>query len=180
MVKMSAGRNINSQNKEWNTPHKYVVAISDFFDGEIDLDPCSNRYSLIDAKKRYILPQDGLLESWDYDKIYVNPPYGSDKTRKTSIKCWLRKCSEAHENHQSEVLALVPVATNTGHWKKYIFNKAKAICFLYDTRLKFLINGQEGGKGAPMACCMVYWGNNFLKFKNIFSKFGFCVDIVIS
>jgi hypothetical protein len=28
-----------------------------------------------------------------------------------------------------------------------------------------------------MACCMVYWGNNFEKFQSIFLKFGAVVDI---
>ena len=53
----------------------------------------------------------------------------------------------------------MPVATNTGHWKKHVFTNATGICFLYDTRLKFLVNGEDGGKGAPMSCAMIYWGH---------------------
>ena len=75
------------------------------------------------------------------------------------------------------MLALVPVATNTGHWKNYVFGQAAAVCFLYDTRLKFLVNGQNGGKGAPMSCAMVYWGENFDRFFYVFSKFGAVVDL---
>jgi hypothetical protein len=63
------------------------------------------------------------------------------------------------------------VATNTSHWKEYVW-KSSAICFLNDTRLKFLENGREGGKGAPMACCMVYWGKTPLIFQNIFANHG--------
>jgi hypothetical protein len=75
------------------------------------------------------------------------------------------------------VLALVPVATNTGHWKKYVFGQADAICFLYDTRLKFMVNGRNGGKGAPMSCAMIYWGDNVERFTAVFSRFGAVVDI---
>ena len=75
------------------------------------------------------------------------------------------------------MLALVPVATNTGHWKHYVFGKATAICFLYDTRLKFLVNGQNGGKGAPMSCAMIYWGREFDRFSSVFTKFGAVVDL---
>jgi hypothetical protein len=64
------------------------------------------------------------------------------------------------------------VATNTGHWKKYVFGKARSICFLADTRLKFLVNGENGGKGAPMSCAMIYWGNDHERFIRIFKKFG--------
>ena len=73
-------------------------------------------------------------------------------------------------------MALIPVATNTAHWKYYVFGEAASICFLYDTRLKFIINGDDDNKGAPMACCMVYWGDSILKFQSIFLKFGAVVN----
>jgi hypothetical protein len=170
---MSAGRNINSQSQDWGTPANYVQAVKEFFAGVIDLDPCSNQWSIVKANREYRLPEhDGLKENWNYERIYVNPPYGLDRKRGTGIKNWLYRCALAHKTYGSEVLALVPVATNTGHWKKYVFGKAHSICFLYDTRLKFLVNGENGGKGAPMSCAMVYWGTDHARFASIFAKFG--------
>lgn len=175
---MTAGRNINSQSLEWGTPEVYINAVKDFFGGEIALDPCSNEYSLVNAKEEYLFPKnDGLKDSWDYPTIYVNPPYGINKTHGTSIKHWLVRCVEAHETYNSEVLALVPVATNTGHWKKSVFGRATAICFLYDTRLRFLENGKDTGKGAPMSCAMIYWGNKYENFYKVFIDYGAVVDI---
>jgi hypothetical protein len=175
---MSAGRTINSKSKDWGTPLKYVKAVKDFFGGEIDLDPCSNNYSIVKAKTEYILPKtDGLKDSWNYKTIYVNPPYGINKSNKTSIKNWLYKCAKANEDYGSQVVALVPVATNTAHWKHYVWTKATAVCFLYDTRLKFLINGKDEGKGAPMSCSMIYWGNEYQKFYSIFKEFGSVIDL---
>ena len=175
---MSAGRKINTLSQEWGTPEKYVNAVRDFFRGHIDLDPCSNEYSIVHARTEYQLPKnDGLRESWNFPTIYINPPYGLDKEHSTSIKDWLCRCAMAHRQFKSEVLALVPVATNTGHWKRYVFGKATAVCFLYDTRLRFLVNGQNGGKGAPMSCAMIYWGQDFDRFYSVFSRFGAVVDI---
>lgn len=174
---MSAGRSVITQSQSWGTPIKYVRAVKNFFGGSISLDPCSNEFSIVKAETEFILPQDGLKESWNFPTIYVNPPYGSDKERKTTIKNWLAKCALANEKYDSEVLALVPVATNTGHWKQSVFGRAKAICFLYDTRLKFLENGLDVGKGAPMSCSIIYWGNNYEKFFNTFIEFGAVVDI---
>jgi len=175
---MTAGRNINSKSKDWCTPKKYIEAVKEAFNGKIKLDPCSNKYSIVNADVEYLLPEkDGLKESWDFKTIYVNPPYGIDKERKTSIKNWLEKCAQAHEKHGSEVIALIPVATNTGHWKRSIYGKARAICFLFDTRLKFLENGKDSGKGAPMSCAMIYWGNNYRRFYDIFIKHGAVIDI---
>lgn len=175
---MTAGRKINTQSQDWGTPENYVNAVREFFGGHIDLDPCSNKYSIVHARREYQFPtHDGLRESWNFPTIYVNPPYGIDKEHGRSIKHWLARCAMAHKQFKSEVLALVPVATNTGHWKNYVFSKATAVCFLYDTRLKFLVNGRNGGKGAPMSCAMIYWGENFDRVFSIFTKFGAVVDL---
>lgn len=175
---MSAGRRVNTLSQEWCTPAKYVSAVRKFFGGEIELDPCSNQNSIVHANLEYSLPlHDGLKEEWIHRKIYVNPPYGSDKNRGTTIKNWLAKCCLTNQKYGSDIIALIPVATNTGHWKQSVFGKASAICFLYDTRLKFLINGSEEHKGAPMACCFVYWGKNVKNFANIFMEYGAVVDI---
>ena len=48
---------------------------------------------------------------------------------------------------------------------------------MYETRLKFLENGEKEGKGAPMSCAMVYWGKSYERFFNIFLQFGAIVDL---
>jgi len=175
---MTAGRTVTSLSQDWCTPHKYVQAVRDCFGGQVDLDPCSNRHSIVRAKVSYALPdQDGLRESWDFPTIYVNPPYGADREHGLTIKDWLRSCAAAHERNRSEVLALVPVATNTGHWKHYVWGNATGVAFLYDTRLKFLVDGRDGGKGAPMSCAMIYWGDRYQRFSDVFTEFGAVVDL---
>ena len=102
---MSAGRKVITDNKDWGTPSKYVEAVKAFFDGQIDLDPCSNDWSIVNAKVEYRLPNhDGLKESWSYKKIFVNPPYGKDQQRGTGIKSWIHRCELAHKTYGSEVL----------------------------------------------------------------------------
>jgi len=177
VIIISAGRQINTLTQSWCTPTKYVDAINKFFNNNIDLDPCSNLDSIIEAKVKYILPTDGLSQNWNYHNIYINPPYGRDVERKTTIKDWLKKIYNTYYEYNSDILALIPVATNTSHWKKYVFGKAMGICFLYDTRLKFRINGNEDNKGSPMACCMVYWGKDFERFKDVFEEFGWVVRV---
>lgn len=170
---MTAGRQSISKTKDWCTPPKYVKTIKEMFCGQIELDPCSNKTSIVDAEVEFILPdKDGLAERWGYKTIFVNPPYGSDPQRGTTIKNWFAKMAEANEKYGSEVIALVPVATNTAHWKNYVYPKAAAICFLYDTRVKFFIDGKEDTKGAPMSCCIIYYGNRAEKFQELFSVHG--------
>jgi len=147
------------------------------FGGVIDFDPCSNRDSIVAARTEIRLPQNGLDVSWNHPTIYVNPPYGADRLRHTTIRHWLEKCAAAHNDFGSEVIALIPVATNTLHWKKFVFGQAASLCFLADTRLKFLINGSTDNKGAPMACCLVYWGSRVSRFRELFKIFGATVDV---
>ena len=174
---MTAGRTVNSRNQNWCTPQKYVDAATNVL-GEIALDPCSNEWSIVGAKVEYALPDDdGLSATWDYPTIYVNPPYGADRQRGTTIKHWLAKCALAHQKYRSEVVALVPVATNTRHWKEHIWGVASSVCFLYDTRLRFLVEGKDEGKGAPMACAVVYWGSDDGLFSETFSNFGAVINI---
>jgi DNA N-6-adenine-methyltransferase (Dam) len=177
--RMTAGRhNSWSLSQDWCTPPNYVKAIREFFSGTIELDPCSNRHSIVSAKVEYRLPGiDGLQAEWDYATVFVNPPYGADRERGTTIRDWLRKCAESHSKYGAEVLALVPVAANTRHWKLYVWGAATAVAFLYDTRLQFLVDGRDGGKGAPMACAMVYWGKQYERFEKIFLRFGAPVNV---
>ena len=175
---MTAGRESISKQKNWCTPEPLVSMIHSFFNNKLELDPCSGQYSIIKSKVKYKLPtKDGLSLDWNFKSIFVNPPYGNDKDRKTTIKDWFSKCHYSHIKCNSEVIALVPVATNTSHWKEYVYGEAMSICFLYDTRLKFNINGKKDTKGAPMSCCFIYWGNNFFKFDKIFSSAGAVVNI---
>lgn len=170
---MTAGRKINTMTQNWCTPHKYVNAIKRFWNGRIGLDPCSNEHSIVGADTEFRLPYvDGLEAEWNYDTIFVNPPYGRDTERGTTIKDWFRKANDANKNNGSEVIMLVPVATNSSHWKEYVFGKADCICFLYDTRLRFMLDGEEYTKGAPMACCLIYYGKDSERFKRVFSEFG--------
>jgi len=172
---MSAGRKNNTKKKDWNTPPKYIVPIKKFFGGEIDLDPCSNEFSLVAAKENFIYPQnDGLKDSWDGYRIFINPPYGRDGGK--SLFHWFEKGLAEHQKGK-EMIFLVPVATNTKHFKQIIFKHFAAICFLSDTRLKFYNEGLEDKKGAPMACCLCYLGYRVEEFKEAFREFGkvFCI-----
>lgn len=174
---MTAGRKSVSATKDWCTPPAIVRSVRSVFGGAIALDPCSNEHSLVQADKEYHLPDhDGLRESWDFPTIYVNPPYGSDRRRGTRIAHWFARMAEA-ARAGSQVIALVPVAPNTRHWKDCVFPVASAICFLYEPRLRFYINGVEDPKGAPMACSVIYYGPDSQAFGHEFRSHGAVVPL---
>lgn len=174
---MTAGRQAVSLTKHWCTPPSILDSVRETFGGDIGLDPCSNEHSLVNAQVEYRLPvRDGLKEPWDMPTIYVNPPYGSDSERGTRIIHWFQRMVEA-ARQGSEVIALVPVAPNTRHWKELVFPVAQAICFLSAPRLKFYIEGQEDPKGAPMSCAVIYYGPRPSEFARSFSRHGAVVSL---
>lgn len=174
---MTAGRKSISETKDWCTPPGIVRSVKEVFGGKIGLDPCSNEWSLVNAEVEFRLPEkDGLRERWEAESIYVNPPYGSDRERGTRIIDWFRKIGEAVDRG-AEVIALVPVATNTRHWKEFVYPKAQAICFLSAPRLRFFMNGEEDPKGAPMSCAVIYYGTDWAKFADSFKTHGAVVPL---
>ena len=94
--RMTAGRKNTDTKQDWSTPENYVKSIRAVLGGRIDLDPCSNEFSVVNAKTEYRLPKNGLMESWDFSTIYVNPPYGADREAGTTIRHWLGACADAH------------------------------------------------------------------------------------
>jgi hypothetical protein len=174
---MTAGRQSVTEAKDWCTPPTLVEAVKRVFRGEIDLDPCSNPHSVVQARVSYSLPEhDGLSESWDFERIYVNPPYGSDKERGTRILDWFVRIGDAVAAG-SEVIALVPVATNTRHWKNFVYPAATAICFLFEPRVKFYISGRQDNKGAPMSCAVIYYGRDLDAFAEAFRTYGAVIPL---
>jgi hypothetical protein len=152
---------LKNSSVDYNTPPEIAALIQKFFNNALGLDPCSNKDSYINALKKIMPPIDGLNIEWN-TTVFCNPPYGR------GIGKWLKKCSE----NNYETLALIPVATNTSHWRKYIFEIKANVCFLYEPRVKFWLYGNKIEKGAPMACCIVYWGQNLEKFIKHFSEIG--------
>jgi hypothetical protein len=158
----------------WNTPQWIVDVVREQF-GEIDLDPCSNEHSLVAARHNIILPIDGLKAPW-MGKVFCNPPYGRDKVRKTSILDWCRKAHmERLRGHASEVLLLIPAATETKHWQDIIWPGAASICFLR-SRVKFLLDGKERA-GSTVGNAVVYFGLDRERFKEVWSKHGYVIDL---
>lgn len=70
-----------AESVHWGTPGKIITPVKSFFGGKIDLDPCSNDGSIVQAVVEYKLPHiDGLKAPWAVNgprtSTYVNPPFG--------------------------------------------------------------------------------------------------------
>lgn len=146
----------SSNKQDWCTPKNIVDLIHGF--KPIQLDPCSNSSSIVNAKEIYSLEdyQDGLILPWK-SLSFINCPY--DK----SIAMWLSKAEFEYNTNAVESITLIPARTDT----KWFHNYCNTICFIKG-RLKFL-----GAKSsAPFPSMLVYFGNDVAYFHNYFQYIG--------
>lgn len=95
------------------TPDYVLDPVRDALNGIIGLDPCTEPDNPCGALRFYTAEDDGLVQPWDDDSIYVNPPYARAR------EPWVEKCIEAGVG--SRVVLLIPAATDTR-----IFQRAMA------------------------------------------------------
>jgi len=132
---------LSSEKMDWETPQ-------DFFD-ELDkefnftLDPCATKKTA-KCKKFYTKEDDGLSKSWYRERVFCNPPYGSE------IKKWVEKCSK----EKAKVVMLIPARTDTKYFHEYIYNKPNTEIRFIKGRLKFGGN-QKGSGSAPFPSMLV-------------------------
>lgn len=140
---------LKSERQDWNTPENVLEVVRAFAGGRINLDPCSNSQSVVDAEVEYRIDrgEDGLTLSWretDYGVVFVNPPYGRD------IKSWIQRCAIVGNSGEMDVVALVPARVDT-QWFDICW-RANLICFI-SGRLTF----RGAIHPAPFPSALVLW-----------------------
>ena len=118
------------------------------------LDPCST-HANAKCPKHYTIAENGLAQSWQGERVFMNPPYGR------VIGDWMKKAYEESKG-SALVVCLVPARTDTAWWHDYA---AKGEIHFVRGRLKF--GGQKNSAPFPSAVitfrpqntiCAAEWG----------------------
>lgn len=72
----------SSKSNEWETPQEVFDALNEEF--HFTLDPASTDTNA-KCRKHYTMKEDGLSKDWKGERVFLNPPYG------TEIKKWVKK-----------------------------------------------------------------------------------------
>jgi len=112
-----------SNTPEWATPQAFFDKLNLEFN--FTLDPCATKENA-KCKKFYTKEDNGLVQSWDNENVFCNPPYGR------VLKDWVKKASEVRGG---VVVMLIPARTDTKYFHEYIYGKSE-IRFIKG-RLKF-------------------------------------------
>ena len=126
---------------EWATPYDLFNELDTEF--HFTLDPCATAENAKCAKF-YTIEDDGLAQSWKGERVFMNPPYGTDAGN------WIAKAY--FESQYAEVIvALLPVRTDTKWFHDFVYHKAE-IRFIKG-RVKFI--GPNGQGGSPTFPSMI-------------------------
>ncbi|MEO0843548.1 MAG: DNA N-6-adenine-methyltransferase, partial [Cyanobacteria bacterium J06643_5] len=146
---------------EWYTPPNISELVIQVL-GEITLDPCADEGKHIPAAMHYTTSDDGLIKEWN-GRVFMNPPYSQPSV-------WIKKLQAEFESGRvTEAIALVPAATDT-KWLSPIL-KSRPVCF-WTGRIKFLDTNYNPRLSARQSHCLVYWGENWERFKEVFDPYG--------
>lgn len=139
---MNTAVHFSSATDNWATPQDFFDKLNRIFD--FTLDPCASD-SNHKAEKYFTIEDNGLEQSWDGERTFMNPPYGRE------IGKWVKKASE---QKGGLAVCLVPARTDTKWWHDYVVGGGATIWYLRG-RLKF--GGQANSAPFPSAV-VIFWG----------------------
>ena len=134
----------SSKDQTWETPIELFNKLDKEFN--FTLDPCCTEETA-KCKKYYTPRENGLIQDWTNETVFMNPPYGRE------ISDWLKKAYE-ESLKGTLVVCLIPSRTDTKYWHDYCM-KASEIRFIKG-RLKF----GNSKNSAPFPSAIVVFNNN--------------------
>ena len=129
----------SSESNEWGTPQDLYNELDEQYG--FTLDPCATKENA-KCDKYYTKEDDGLLQDWRDEVVFMNPPYGRE------ISKWIEKAYTESLHGDCIVVCLIPSRTDTKYWHDFIFSKAHKIMFIKG-RLKF--SGHKNSAPFPSA-----------------------------
>lgn len=131
----------SSGTDDWSTDQDIFDYLNAVF--QFTLDPCASEQNH-KCERYYTVEQDGLLQSWQGERVFMNPPYGR------AIYEWMRKAYQEARGG-ALIVCLVPARTDTKWWHDFAI---KGEVHLLRGRLKF--GKVKGNAPFPSAVVIFY------------------------
>lgn len=136
----------SSKTDLWATPQDYFDKCVEEF-GIFDLDPAANSQNA-KAKNYFTLEDDGLIQEWKADLVWLNPPYGR------MLSKFVKKALHEYDRGNSKkIVMLLPARTDT-RWFWSFYERPDVEVRFIKGRLKF--GGSKNS--APFPSCLVVIG----------------------
>jgi phage N-6-adenine-methyltransferase len=131
----------SSASDEWATPQDFYDRLNERF--KFDLDPCASHENH-KCERYFTMADNGLLQSWEGCRVFVNPPY-------SDIKSWVPKCA----TERALSVMLIPARTCTKCFHEHIYKKPNVDIEFIKGRLKF----GNSKNSAPFPSMLVIFNN---------------------
>jgi len=145
----------------WETPDYFFNLLNQEFN--FTLDAAASK-SNTKCEKFFDKKRNGLLQNWDGETVFVNPPFGN-------IEEWVQKCFEEGKKENTIVVLILPSRTDTSYWHEFIM-KASEIRFCKG-RVNFWRNGHSTKNGSTFPLAIVVFkgpANLTLKVSSFYHK----------
>lgn len=126
----------NGNGRHWATPPEVFDPLHSEF--QFTLDPCCT-VETAKCAKFYTEAEDGLAQSWQGERVFMNPPYGRE------VYAWTRKAREEAKGG-ALVVGLLPASTDLAWWHEDILGHAEVLRW-YRGRVRFLTGGPYRASG---------------------------------
>lgn len=140
---MKAHQRTIGKNDEWLTPPSILDAL-----GRFDLDPCAPINRPWETAEVCLTElDDGLRAEWQ-GRVWCNPPF--DRRQRP---LWMKKMAEHHDG-----IMLIPAATETKAFDKYVWKMADAVCFVKGRPHFHFVDGSRASFNCGTAIALVAYG----------------------
>lgn len=133
------------------TPPDVLDPVYRFWLDGIDIDPCSNEHSIVVARRRICLPEDGLAADWSAPnrraRAWMNVPFSAPTP-------WIERAWAMHILGVTESLILVKGDWTTQWWRSL---RRGSVC-LWKRRIPFRHGGKRLSAAASFPCALGYFG----------------------
>jgi site-specific DNA-methyltransferase (adenine-specific) len=133
----------NGNGREWGTPWELYQPLDVEFGFTVDA--CATAENT-KSPWFWTEAQNGLLQDWRGQRVWMNPPYGRE------IYAWTRK---ARDSRAEVVVGLLPASTDLAWWHEDVVGHASEIRYLRG-RVRFLTDGPYLASGF-FASLLVIW-----------------------
>lgn len=152
----------------WYTPPNIIERVRTAFDAKIDLDPasCADANMIVGAKCYFTEKENALVQEWNADNVFLNPPYG----RKLTVEFVDKFLLEHQCGAFKKGILLINSNTATAYWQR-AWEHCNAIC-LPRKRIAFIDQNGKKQKSPPNSNTLFYVGNQPNTFIEAFKTLG--------
>jgi phage N-6-adenine-methyltransferase len=136
----------NGNGRHWATPPEVFEPLDREF--HFTLDPCATPETAKCARF-FDEAQNGLIQSWANERVFLNPPYGRE------IYAWTKKAREESATNGALVVGLLPASTDLAWWHEDVYGHVAEVRYIRG-RVRFLTDRPQRASSFS-ASVIVVW-----------------------